>query len=338
MAWREREGYDQGEDWWNQPDVPQTAQPPQQSPAEQLGAVRETPGGSPPQTREQEPWWWDYNGGSPPAVPLGGGMQDWNWDGTRWWQIPGGGAPPPPPPPPRPDGPAPTPPPTGGSGSVPSIGGGGVPGGSSAPSATLPADISALFNTQPTKTPIQSAYQDALLKFMGRAQEPPSLADPTLAPQVEVFRAANQRNTERQRRVAAERASATGQSQSGYLDNLIGQGVQQQGFNNAQYNANLLGGELDKRRQELQAALQLARASGDSEAQRELQTRLAQVSAMMQQQGLNLQGQLGFGDLALRQRQTELGNNQFYDQLGVNSALNLEGLNQRALQMIMGGL
>ena len=154
----------------------------------------------------------------------------------------------------------------------------------------------------------------------------------------------------------AERAAATGQSESGYLDNLINQGVQEQGFNTANFNANLLGGEMNKRRQELQAALQLASATGDAEAARELQTRLAQVSAMMQQQGLgqqrdlaeasarmqqqglNLQGQLGGGDLSLRLMQTLFGQDNFYDQLGVNTALNLENMNQSALQRILGGL
>jgi len=210
--------------------------------------------------------------------------------------------------------------------------------GINVPSATLPQDILDLFNKKPEMTPIQQAYQDALLKYMGKAQETPTLDDSILGPQTEVFRAANQRNTERQRRTAVERASAQGQNQSGYVDNLINEGVQKQGFNNAQFNANLLGGELNKRREELQAGLQLAQATGNQEATRELQARLAQVSAAMQQQGLNLQGQLGAGDLALRQLQTQLGNNQFYDQLGTNTALNLENLNQSALQKILAGL
>jgi len=34
---------------------------------------------------------------------------------------------------------------------------------------------------------------------------------------------------------------------------------------------------------------------------------------------------------------TQMGDNQFYDQLGLNSAMGLEGLNQRALEIIMGG-
>jgi hypothetical protein len=59
---------------------------------------------------------------------------------------------------------------------------------------------------------------------------------------------------------------------------------------------------------------------------------------MMQQQGLNLQGQLGQGDLALRLYQSLMGNDQFYDSLGVNTVLGMEGLNQSALWKIFGGL
>lgn len=258
-----------------------------------------------------------YNGGSPPAQSLGAG-KGWEWNGWDWNQVDGRGLGytttptvdpviPPPPPPPPPPGPG------GGDGAVKPVTGGG------APSAGLPSDILSLFNRQPEKTPVQSAYQDALLKYMKRGQETPSLDDPILGPQAEVYRVAQQRGQERSRRVNAERAAATGQSESGYLDNKINEGVQTQNFNTANFNANLLGQEMSKRRDELQAALQLASATGNAEAERELRNRLAQVSAAMQQQGLNLQGQLGFGDLDLRW------------------ALGTEGLNQRALELIMGG-
>lgn len=291
---------------------------------------------------------YDYNNGSPVDQALTPG-HGWVWEGPQtptwdmntnqwnrgvWQERAGEGlgfaptidAPPGP-------APGPAPGPTGG-GSVPGLPASGI----NIPGAQLPGDIAGLFTQTPTKTPIQSAYQDALLKFMGKSQETPSLTDSTLAPQVEVFRAQQQRNQERNRLSAAERAAATGQSESGYLDNLINKGMQDQGFNTASFNANLLGGEMNKRREELQAALQLANATGNAEAARELQARLAQASAAMQQQGLNLQGQLGSGDLSLRLMQSLLGNDQFYDQLGVNTALNLENLNQSALQKVLAGL
>lgn len=278
-------------------------------------------GGQPP----QDPWWTDYNNGSPPAIPLGGGMQGWNWDGGRWWQTPNA---PQTGPPPTPAPPPPPPAPPKGNGEVPSLQGNGI----NIPSSTLPGDVQATFNKPAQQTPVQSAYQTALLKYMDQSQQTPSLDDPILGPQAEVYRVQQQRNQERNRRSAAERAAATGLSSSGALDRKIEQGVQAQRFNTAQYNANLLGRELERRRNELLSALQLASATGNQEATRELQARLAQVSAQMQQQGLNLQGQLGRGDLDLRMLQTLLGNDQFYDQLGINTALNLEGLNQNALQ------
>lgn len=289
---------------------------------------------------------YNYNGGSPvnsPNEPLKPG-NGWEWQGpqspvwdadTRQWnygswnQAVGRGIG---------FSPATNPAPQGGGTPPPSSGGGAVPPmGARIPSATLPGDIQAQFNAQPQKTPIQGAYQDALLSVLGRSQQTPSLSDPTLAPQAEVFRVQQQRSQERNRKQQAERAAAQGYSDSGFLENRIEKGIQEQNFNTANFNANLIGRELDARRQELLAALQLASATGDGEAQRELQTRLAQVSAMMQQQGLNLQGQLGFGDLALRAALGEMGNNQFYDSLGINTALGMEGLNQRALEIIMRG-
>lgn len=270
------------------------------------------------------PWAPDYAPGSNwnNGTPSGAPNDVWNMNTNQWDSLasatgavkqPTADAPTPGPKPGPVPGPTPTP--TDNGGRVDSIG-----GGINVPSSTLPQDILGLFNKQPQQTPVQSAYQDALLNFMKRGQETPTLNDSILGPQVEVYRAQQQRNQERNRRVNAERAAASGQSESGYLDNLINQGVQEQNFNTASFNANLLGGELGKRREELQAGLQLASATGNAEADRELRARLAQVSAAMQQQGLNLQGQLGSGDLALRW------------------GLGAENLNQQALQIYMNGM
>jgi hypothetical protein len=286
---------------------------------------------------------YDYNNGSPPDQALTPGhgwvwegpqQQSWNaelgqWDRGVWQERPGTGlgftAPT------QNQTPAPQPTP---SAPQPSNNGAVAPISANIPSPTLPSGISSLFSQTPQQTPVQSAYQTALLKYLDRSQQTPSLDDPILGPQAEMFRVQQQRNQERNRRSAVERAAVTGQSSSGALDRRIERGEQEQRFNTAQFNAGLLGREMDKKRQELLAALQLASATGNQEATRELQTRLAQVNAMMQQQSLSLQGQLGFGDLALRALMAEMGNDQFYDSLGVNTALGLEGLNQRAVQIL----
>ena len=291
--------------------------------------------GSPVDAPLQAGYGWEWSGAQTnhprPWEPVFN-SESGNWDYGRWNQVAGRGI-------------GYAAPSTGGSGPGPtgptnptSPGPGYVPSANpiKVPGSSLPGDINNLFNTQPAQSPIQSAYQTALLDFMKRSQQTPSLGDPTLAPQVEVYRAQQQRNQERNRRQTVERAAAIGQNDSGFINRKINQGVQEQNFNTAAFNANLLGGETAKRRQELLEGIRLAQMSGNAEAERELRNRLAQASAMMQQQGLNLQGQLGAGDLTLRMLMAMMGNNQFYDQLGINTALNLEGLNQRALQYAGG--
>ena len=326
----ERDYTNDPEDFWRQfPDqqVPGGVTQPQPQPPSTPAPI--DPGYVDPHIAETQRRW---NGGSPPDMPLNP-SHGWEWDGWDWNQVSGRGLgfsqPTPPSGPKGGTPPPPGPPPPGPKGFVPPIN----PAGN-IPSSTLPGNIQGLFDQTPTPTPVQSAYQDALLKFMNRAQETPSLSDSTLSPQVEVFRVQQQRNQERNRRNAVERAAAQGMNDSGYVNNLINEGVQEQNFNTAMFNANLLGGEARKRREELLAALHLAQQTGNSEAERELRARLAQVSAAMQQQGLHLQGQLGFGDLALRALMAQMGNEQFYDQLGINSALDLERLNQRAVELL----
>jgi hypothetical protein len=313
-------------DWtndWNNPDNPYGPGYTQPAPQQDDFGPNWNGGQAPPPPLPR----YDYNGGSPPDQALTPG-HGWVWEGEQspvwdpgvqqwqrgaWQERTGEGL--------GYQAPAPAPAPTGGGGGG---GGGSVPAmrpsGINIPPAQLPGEISALFNKVPQQTPIQAAMQEALLKFMGRAQETPNLKDSILGPQTEVYRAGQQRGMERTRKVNAERAAANGQSQSGYLDNLINQGVQQQNFNTASFNSNLLGQEMNKRREELAAGIQIAQSQGNQEAERELRARLAQVSAMMQQQGLNLQGQLGAGDLDLRR------------------LLGMESLDQNALQILMGGL
>jgi len=268
------------------------------------------------------PWTLGYDPG--PNWNNGVGPEGGVWNmGTNVWDTPAAPSFEGDDPPPRDAGPAPDPrlpadppPNTAPTGAVPSIPAGGAVS-SAGPAPNYGGSAQASGQSTRTPNPMQQMYQDALTRFMGRSEAAPRLDDAVLGPQTEVYRAAQQRGQESSRRSAAERAAATGQSESGYLDNLINQGVQGQNFNTAKFNAGLLGGEQDKRREELLSGLRLAAQTGDSEAMRELQ------------------GRLGFSDIDLREWMASMGNDQFYDQLGVNTALNMENLNQRALQLIM---
>lgn len=235
-----------------------------------------------------------------------------------------------------------------------------TPGGAPVPSG-ISSVAPGLFDA-PTPTTMQTAGRDALLKMMEDSQRTPSLDDPTLKPQVDVFRTAQQRSAERQRASAAERLAFQGLASGGAggaLDSAIGQIEAGRGLNEANFEANLIGGEMSARRQQLQRGIEIATSLGDAEAARELNTRLALLDATLGREGtqgsLGLQRELGMGDLDLRRfgitQQGQLGklqallqlygmnlnNDQFNTQQGFNWT-NLGALmNLRQLELLMGG-
>jgi hypothetical protein len=205
------------------------------------------------------------------------------------------------------------------------------------------------------QSPIQQAFQGSLLNMLNRSQQTPSLSDPNLAPQVDVFRAAQQRSAERQRASAAERMSQQGTLDSGAFDTQVGQIDAKRGLNEANFESGLLGGEMNARRDELSRALGLAGAAGDTQSAQALQRELATLDVALREKGLGLQdkfgtadlglrqnaltqqGQLGRGDLALRLMLGLQGNQQFYDQLGLGAGQWLADFNQNNFMNYMGG-
>jgi hypothetical protein len=212
----------------------------------------------------------------------------------------------------------------------------------------LQATVGNLFASPPT-SPVQSVYQDSLLSLIQNAQRPPSLTDPTLQPASDVYRASQQRATERARSALAERAAATGTLGAGGFDAGVQQLYNEEGRNIAEYNANLVLGEMQARRQQLMQGLALAQATGNAEAARQLQTQLALLQESMgesqfgrelgfREKALGQQGTLGRGELALRLLALLTGNAYNYDVLGSNNAFRLSDSNQRALELLLGGL
>jgi hypothetical protein len=207
-------------------------------------------------------------------------------------------------------------------------------------------------------SPIQQAFQGSLLNLINRSQQAPSLSDPTLKPQVDVFRSAQQRNAERMQQTAAERLAAQGLNsggQGGAMDAAVSQIGAQRGLNEATFEAGLLGQEMDARRGDLMNALELARVSGDTHTAQALQRELSLLDLGLRGQGLDLQKQLGLGDLDLRgqaiQQQGQLGrgdlalrlllgmqgNQLAYDQMGLGASQWLAQFNQNNFQNYMGG-
>lgn len=182
------------------------------------------------------------------------------------------------------------------------------------------------------QSPIQDAFQSSLTSLFQRAQAPVSLSDPNLQPRADVFAATRQRAAERERAALAERSAATGTLGSGGFDAGVGQILARQGLDEANFNANLVGSETDARRQELLEALRIAAQSRGLD----LQQMLGTGDLDLRRLGINQQGQLGRGDLSLRYLLGQMGNQQFYDQLGTQNAQWLADYNQRAFSNYMG--
>jgi hypothetical protein len=141
----------------------------------------------------------------------------------------------------------------------------------------------------PQVSPIQQAFQGSLLSMLNKSQQQPSLNDPALAAQSQAFGVGQQRSAERQRSAMAERMAQQGQAESGAFDTGVGQIEAQRGLNQSNFDAGLVGNEVNARRQELMQAMQLAASIGNQEAARELQKELSMLDIGLRGRGLDIQ-------------------------------------------------
>lgn len=171
------------------------------------------------------------------------------------------------------------------------------------------------------------------------------------------FDRGQQRQLERAKRAAAERSAGMGGAGMDAAMNQLDMEAAGQAGN---FEAQLATQQIERQRDDLQNALQLAQQSGLAGEARQLQERLANLDAQlqtqgqnlganMQQQGLNLQGELGRGDLDLRRYLgrgqlglgllgTLLGDQRSRDALGFNYAQLGNQINQQTLQQLLGAL
>lgn len=205
----------------------------------------------------------------------------------------------------------------------------------------------------PAAPTVASAFKDALLNMMNQTQQPVSLSDPTLKPQADAFAVQQQRATQQAREAMAERRAASGQlsdrAGSGAFDSDLRGMLGQQGESIGRFNAGLIGGEAQSRKQQLLQAMGLAGNQVNAEEGRALQERLAQLDAQIRREGISSQTGLGQGDLALR---GELGRgnlnlgllgllqggSQFGQNLGAQLGMFSANQNQDALLRLLSGL
>jgi hypothetical protein len=179
--------------------------------------------------------------------------------------------------------------------------------------------------------------------------------DPAYQQQINAYNANNQRATDRQRAAAAARMHATGTDASGGFDGMVNRVTQDQGLNESAFEAQLMDRlgtqniERQSRAQQLGAGL-IGQDKGNAltreqMAQQNTQFGTGQKNALwMNNQGNQLQRELGLGDLGIRQQglglqqQLGLGDLDYRrDALGQQLALSQAGLNQQALMALLNG-
>lgn len=159
---------------------------------------------------------------------------------------------------------------------------------------------------------IQQAFSSALTKLLNGPM--PNDVNVNDSPALRSYRAESDRALDRDRAFLAERAAATGTSASGGFETDL-QGLRQARNRNVQSFAGAEGARMEEaRRGELMQALALALQMGDSEAAR------------------GLQRELGLGQLAVSNRNVDLG----LDQLGFNYAQLQRQMNLDPLAALFG--
>lgn len=174
-------------------------------------------------------------------------------------------------------------------------GGGGGGGGN----ATLP------------KPAITDEVTRILMSRLKALENPQDLnSDPTYQQAVRQYQIGQMRDSARQRNSLAERAAATGGTTSSGGFSVGVRGIEERaGENSSRYRSGLALDRLQAREAQLADAIKTARAVGQDE-----------IANSLELQRLQLQQELGRGDLALR---TELGRGQLglgQDQLGLSYA------------------
>lgn len=176
-------------------------------------------------------------------------------------------------------------------------GGGGGSGGSGGNGGAGGAPI----QTNPYEQ--DPMVKEAIRKLLERGQTMPTGNDPTIRAQFNPQDQAIQQGAARAKAGAAERAFGQGQVGAGANDLASGQIDQASSQNEAGLMGNLIGNELQARRQDVVNALGMAQG----EEKNALQQYLANLDAILRNQGLKNQNQQYYDDLGFRIGQSATG-------------------------------
>lgn len=198
------------------------------------------------------------------------------------------------------------------------------------PPQSAPAPMAPAAPAPSVKTPgITDEVTKILMSRLGELKNPQDVSsDPIYQQAVRQNQIGQLRSADRQRKALAERTAATGGTTRSGGFNVGVQGINERaGESAAQYRSGLALDRLTAREQQLSEYIKMARAVGQDD-----------IANQLELQRLQLQEELGRGDLALR---SELGRGQLglgYDNLGFNYADLVTRANRDAtLAALQGG-
>jgi hypothetical protein len=184
-------------------------------------------------------------------------------------------------------------------------GGGGGGGGSNDP------NISAFYAAQTANLAQQQARQaetrQIIMDRLRAAGQPVDENSASIRAPLSAARDEVQRSSDRERTAMAERMYASGQLNSGAMNQYIQQSAEKGASSLSNLRANLITHETDQKRAELQNLLQMATASGDSEQARSIQAQISALNATVASQGQGNQLAMFGADLNQRAALAGLG-------------------------------
>jgi hypothetical protein len=164
-----------------------------------------------------------------------------------------------------------------------------------------------------------------------------SLQDQDIAPLAQSINAQSQRGARRARASAAESAAADGTLNSGGFGAIQRQIEEQARQGAGDQLAGLLWNKSQMRNQNMMDAMGMGGQLVDGQQNRNLQRESTYIDRDLRNRGMDIQNNLGQGDLNVRNRSIDEQGRQFNDRLGFDRSAFEANMNDRIIQNLLGG-
>ena len=207
-----------------------------------------------------------------------------------------------------------------------------APGGATGAATQVPQGVGMTAMTPSAQggQTVQTQFRDALLGQLKTDPNNVSLTDPDLAPQAQAFSNQQQRSQERAQQELAEQAFAGGTRGTGAYGAELGAMEQQRGEQQGAFNATLLKDAKTQRLESLFNAMGLAGQQVTADEALRVQKELGLGDLNIRGTDVANDYKLGQGNLGLGLLQALLQDRQGNNQLGLNAALGIAGINHNS--------